>query len=76
MVFFGVLACVIDSVNYANTLKETLVYDVLGKQVARFENKSADNQTQFDLTQLNKGIYLVRLLLEDGSQSTKKVVIN
>ena len=60
----------------ANTLKETLVYDVLGKQVARFENKSADNQTQFDLTQLNKGIYLVRLLLEDGSQSTKKVVIN
>lgn len=60
----------------ANMLKEASVYDVLGKQVAKFENSNANNQTQFDLTQLNKGIYLVRLILEDGSQSTKKVVIN
>ncbi|MEH6535517.1 MAG: spondin domain-containing protein [Psychroserpens sp.] len=59
----------------ANTLKEALAYDVLGKQVARFKNKNADNQTKFDLTQLNQGIYLIRLVFEDGSQSTKKIAI-
>ena len=60
----------------ANPLKEAIVYDVLGKQVALLENTTANQQTEFDLRHLNKGIYLVRLVLNDGSQSTKKVVIN
>ncbi|MDG5492992.1 spondin domain-containing protein [Psychroserpens sp. SPM9] len=60
----------------ANTLKSILVYDVLGKQVSKVEYKDANYQTQVDFTQLNKGVYLVRLVLKDGSQSTKKVLIN
>ena len=60
----------------SNTLDQALVYDVLGKQVARFQNRTSNNELQMDLTNLNNGVYLVRLILKDGSQSTKKVVIN
>ena len=60
----------------SNALKEANVYDVLGKKVSRIENKNSDDQIRMDLSSLNKGIYLVRLVLEDGSESTKKVVIN
>ncbi|WP_298761697.1 spondin domain-containing protein [uncultured Psychroserpens sp.] len=60
----------------ANPLKEAMVYDVLGKQVSKIENKNANNQVRMDLNELNNGIYLVRLVLKDGSESTKKVVIN
>ncbi|MEM5564231.1 spondin domain-containing protein [Psychroserpens sp. AS72] len=60
----------------SNSLNEALVYDILGKQVATFKNTSSENDLQIDLTHLNNGVYLVRLVLEDGSQSTKKVIIN
>ncbi|OUS02548.1 hypothetical protein A9Q86_03325 [Flavobacteriales bacterium 33_180_T64] len=60
----------------ANSLKQAFVYDVLGKEVARIENKNSKNQINYNLTSLNKGIYLVRMVLQDGSQSTKKLVIN
>ena len=60
----------------ANPLKVATVYDVLGKQVARLEQNNSNNQASFDLRRLNKGIYLVRMVLKDGALSTKKVVIN
>ncbi|WP_052467021.1 T9SS type A sorting domain-containing protein [Psychroserpens damuponensis] len=64
------------STSNSNTLKEVLVYDVLGKQVAHIKNLNSDNTLKVDLTSLNKGVYLVRLVLNDGSQSTKKVIIS
>ena len=60
----------------SNILDQAQVYDILGKQVANFKNSTSNNELQMDLTHLNNGIYLVRLILIDGSQSTKKVVIN
>jgi hypothetical protein len=59
-----------------NILEEVLVYNVLGKQVASFKNQESSVTSKIDVTHLNKGVYLVRLLLVDGSQSTKKVIIN
>ena len=59
-----------------NVLKEALVFDVLGKQVATINNKNLDPSLNLDLTALNKGVYLVRLELKDGSQSTKRLVLN
>ena len=64
------------STSNANILKEASVFDVLGKQVATISNKNLDASLNLNLTALNKGIYLVRLELEDGSQSTKRLVLN
>jgi len=62
--------------SHSNILDYALVYDVLGKQVSRFQNSTSNNELQMDLTHLNNGIYLVRLVFKDGSQSTKKVIIH
>ena len=60
----------------ANILKEASVFDVLGKQVAAIRNSKLDSNFNMDLTALNNGIYLVRMELEDGSMSTKRIVLN
>jgi hypothetical protein len=60
----------------SNILEQALVYDVLGKQVANFQNNASENELKINLSNLNKGVYLMRLVLEDGAQSTKKVIIN
>ncbi len=64
------------STSNANILKEALVFDVLGKQVAAINNNNLESSLNIDLTALNKGIYLVKLELNDGSQSTKRIVLN
>lgn len=64
------------STSHANPLKEATIYDVLGKRVARIEHNSSNNHASLDLRRLNKGVYLIRMLLDDGALSTKKVVIN
>lgn len=60
----------------ANRLSNVSVYDVLGKQVGVFRNSNLDVNFNMDLTGLNKGIYLLKLELEDGSHSTKRLVLN
>ncbi|WP_456439915.1 T9SS type A sorting domain-containing protein [Psychroserpens sp.] len=64
------------STSNANILKKASVFDVLGKQVATISNKNLDVSLNLNLTALNRGVYLVRLELEDGSQSTKRLVLN
>jgi hypothetical protein len=64
------------STSRANMLKEAIIINVLGKQVATIKNKHLNSKLNFDLTALNKGIYLVKLELEDGSQATKRLVLN
>lgn len=60
----------------SNVLREALVFDVLGKQVKIIKNKYLNASVNLDLRHLNKGMYLVRIELEDGSQSTKRLVLN
>lgn len=65
-------------INASNTniLKEVLVFDVLGKRVEVVSNPNLQASLNLDLRHLNKGMYLVRLELKDGSQATKRLVIN
>lgn len=65
-------------INASNTniLKEVLVFDVLGKRVEVVSNPNLQASLNLDLRHLNKGMYLVRLELKDGSQATKRLVLH
>ena len=64
------------STSRGNFLKEAVVFDVLGKQVFAMSNSNKDSNVNVDLSTLNKGIYLVRLELKNGSLRTKRLVLN
>ncbi|WP_052461092.1 T9SS type A sorting domain-containing protein [Psychroserpens mesophilus] len=64
------------STTNANILKTASVFDVLGKQVFAYSKTDRDSNSSIDLSHLNKGIYLVRLQLDNGSLSTKRLVLN
>jgi hypothetical protein len=57
-------------------LDKVLVHDILGREVANFKNSNSKHTLQINLEHLKNGIYVLRLLLNDGTESTKKVVIN
>ncbi|RKE92189.1 T9SS type A sorting domain-containing protein [Ichthyenterobacterium magnum] len=59
-----------------NTIKEAVVYDILGKQVYALRNTQKEENITLNLTALNKGVYLLKTLLENNVTSTKKIVIN
>lgn len=59
-----------------NPLQQASVYDILGKEVARIENVNNQTALNWNLESLNSGMYLVRLTLSDGRQSTKRIIMN
>lgn len=59
-----------------NILREVRVFDILGKRITSFNNQHIDSTFTLDLSALNKGIYILRLESQDGSQSTKRIVLN
>lgn len=59
----------------ASTIREIEVYNVLGKQVRRYDFKNSNNTINLDLTNLNSGIYLVRLFTEAGRIETQKIIL-
>ena len=62
--------------NTSNIIKEAVVYDILGKQVYALSNTQKEENITLDLTALNKGVYLLKTVLENNVVSTKKIVIN
>jgi len=52
--------------------KEVIIYNVLGKQV--FSKKFTGNRKQLDISQINSGIYIVKVI-EGDKVATKKLVI-
>jgi len=50
---------------------DVIIYDVLGKQIIK--EKVTSSQNTIDVSNFNKGIYLVRLISEDA-QVTKKLI--
>ncbi|WP_296383249.1 spondin domain-containing protein [Winogradskyella sp.] len=64
------------TITNANTLSKVEVYDVLGKSVKQIEiSNSNDNEQIFDVSDLNKGLYIVRLLNTTGEFGSKKLII-
>ncbi|SEL36666.1 Por secretion system C-terminal sorting domain-containing protein [Aquimarina amphilecti] len=59
----------------ASTVKEIEVYNVLGKQVRKYNFKESNSNINLDLTNLNSGIYLVRLYTNVGKTETQKIIL-
>ncbi|WP_299211005.1 spondin domain-containing protein [uncultured Aquimarina sp.] len=57
------------------TVEEIQVYNVLGKQVRRYDFKESNTNINLDLTNLNSGIYLVRLHTNLGKTETQKIIL-
>jgi hypothetical protein len=57
------------------SLSEIAVYDVLGKRVKRIEANEKNNQT-INISDLNNGVYIVRLTANSGAVESKKLIIN
>lgn len=55
----------------ASAVKSVLVYDVLGKQVI---NTRVENETAINVSNLNAGVYIVKIT-EEGKTATRKLVI-
>lgn len=53
------------------TIDEVFVYDIFGKEILSFKYTSAD----VDLTNVSKGIYIIKVHLENGLTSSKKIII-
>ncbi|WP_177730235.1 T9SS type A sorting domain-containing protein [Flavobacterium inviolabile] len=51
--------------------KSILMYDILGKEV---KNTTTDNNSPVNLSQLNSGVYLLKVT-EEGKTATKKLII-
>lgn len=60
----------------ARILKEALIFDVLGKQVTTINNTSLESSLNLDLRDLNKGVYILKMLFEDNTLLSKKIVLH
>ncbi|WP_299314122.1 spondin domain-containing protein [uncultured Aquimarina sp.] len=59
----------------AATIKEIQVYNVLGKKVRGYDFRESNTNINLDLTNLNSGIYLVRLHTNLGKTETQKIIL-
>ena len=57
-------------------LHRAAVYNVIGKLVHTFDLSEIGSNHVFDLSQLDKGIYLLQIESKKGEKLTKKLVIN
>ena len=57
--------------NSKKEIKDVVIYSVLGSEI---NNYKVENN-KIDIRNLNSGLYLLRFLLENGNQVTKKMII-
>lgn len=58
-----------------NSIQEIEVYNVLGTQVRRYNFKQSNPTINLDLSNLNSGVYLVRLHNDAGVTETQKLIL-
>lgn len=65
------------SISNSTSINAISVFDVLGKRVKemKFEN-SNDSSINLDVSDLKDGVYIVRLIGDNGETESKKLVIN
>lgn len=56
-------------------LEKIVVYDVLGSLIQLPTISKNENEIIFETNQLNKGVYFLQLLFDDGSSATKKIIV-
>ncbi|MDH7446958.1 spondin domain-containing protein [Aquimarina sp. 2201CG14-23] len=59
----------------SSIIKEIEIYNVLGKQVRKYDFKQSNSNINLNLTNLNSGIYLVRLHTNLGNTKTQKIIL-
>ena len=66
------------TMNTTKPIKEVSIYNVLGKEVKRFKytNQNSIGNKTMDITDLTDGIYMMRVMGEDGAVTTKKLIKN
>jgi len=55
---------------------EIIVYNSLNQEVKRVEINPKKNETQIDLGNLNKGIYLIRIVSDNYKSKIKRIIID
>ncbi|WP_299124491.1 spondin domain-containing protein [uncultured Winogradskyella sp.] len=64
------------TVTNSNSLDQITIYDILGKNVKQLDNINNKDNTIINVSDLNKGIYIVRLKNISGNTESKKLIIN
>ena len=60
--------------NYQGTINKVQIFDITGKTV--IESGAFTNSTQLNISNLNQGIYLVKLTDESSNSAIKKLIVN
>jgi uncharacterized repeat protein (TIGR01451 family) len=60
--------------NSIEIIKEIIVYDLLGNQV--LVKNTSDNALSLDVSNLSKGMYLIKLITVENGQTTRKFIKN
>jgi hypothetical protein len=62
------------NLNYQGTIQKVQIFDITGKTV--IETGAFINSTQVNISNLNQGIYLVKLTDESSNSAIKKLIVN
>lgn len=62
------------TISNAETVEDIAIYDVLGKEVIRFNNKGIEEET-YDITNLTSGTYIIRIIDIKGNIDHKKLLV-
>ncbi|MBK8846361.1 MAG: T9SS type A sorting domain-containing protein [Bacteroidetes bacterium] len=63
------------TVNAKSPMLTITVYDVSGQQVANYQLQESPNQFTMDVTQLKQGVYIARVLCENGNRINARIVV-
>ena len=64
------------TITNSSLLTKISVYDVLGKNVKQIDNINNKNNFILDVSDLNKGVYIVKLKTSLGNTESKKLLLN
>lgn len=57
-------------------IREVSLYDINGRQLQQYTYQGLDQQHRIDLSSLNSGIYLLKVLFVEGDEVVKKIIKN
>jgi hypothetical protein len=60
----------------AERLRSAQVYDVAGRLLKTIDHETSDNTLQISITDLPNGVYIVRLLTNEGLYMDKKLIVS
>ncbi|EPR74421.1 F-spondin precursor [Winogradskyella psychrotolerans RS-3] len=64
------------TITNSRLLNSVIFYDLLGKQVMHVDNSNNKDNLAIDISNLNKGVYIVQLENTSGSVNNKRLIVN